>query len=84
MGTLRILRAGTPEAIDGLCRALTHTFSARDGAGETGAEEEHRDVEWPGNFVHSPLIRHEIAFVLGQLRDPLACHALEQVRVVPI
>lgn len=26
---------------------------------------------------HSPLLRHEVAYVLGQLRDPVACDVLE-------
>ena len=29
--------------------------------------------------VHSPLLRHEVAFVLGQLRDAQACATLEEV-----
>lgn len=29
------------------------------------------------NGGHSPLMRHELAYVLGQLQDPAACAALE-------
>lgn len=33
---------------------------------------------------HSPLMRHEVAYVLGQIRDPVACDVLEKTLADPM
>lgn len=63
---------GTAECIDILCRSLTYTNPA--SASRPTPTEEFNDTH-----VHSPLLRHEVAFVLGQLRNAQACATLEEV-----
>lgn len=63
---------GTAECIGILCRSLTYTNPA--SASRPTPTEEFNDTH-----VHSPLLRHEVAFVLGQLRNAQACATLEEV-----
>lgn len=59
-------------------RAIYYLRSLADGTGTATAVLSAALTSADINPPHSPLLRHEMAYVLGQLRDAAACDALER------